>query len=67
MEIKDFYPKILIARTKGETSDYKGIEIVGIARWLLNKWEKSEILINQLVICISLFMLILFFIFKRHI
>ena len=67
MEIKDFYPKILIARTKGETSDYEGIEIVDIARWLLNKWEKSEILINQLVICISLFMLILFFIFKRHI
>ena len=37
MEIKDFYPKILIARTKGETSDYEGIEIVDIARWLLNK------------------------------
>ena len=37
MEIKDFYPKILIARTKGEPSDYEGIEIVDIARWLLNK------------------------------
>ena len=41
MEIKDFYPKILIARTKGETSDYEGIEIVDIARWLLKKIKRK--------------------------
>ena len=34
--INDSYPKMIIARTKNETSDYQGIEIIDIARWLLN-------------------------------
>lgn len=37
MQIKDNYPKILIARTKSTDSDYLGIQIVDIARWLLGK------------------------------
>ena len=35
-QINDAYPKILIARTKGESSDFNGIEIIDIARWLSN-------------------------------
>ena len=34
--INDSYPKMIIARTKNETSDYQGIEIIDIARWLFN-------------------------------
>lgn len=34
-QIRDAYPKILIARTKNETSDYEGIQIIDIARWLM--------------------------------
>ncbi len=34
LSIKDAYKKIIITRTKTETYDYKGIEIIDMARWL---------------------------------
>lgn len=36
MQIRDSYPKILLARTRNEVTDYEGIRIEDIPRWLLN-------------------------------
>ncbi len=35
LQIRDAYPKMLLARTRHEDSDYEGVSIIDIPRWLL--------------------------------
>ena len=37
LKIKDAYPKILIAKTKHDTYQYEGVEIIDIANWLIEE------------------------------
>ena len=37
LAIRDAYPKMVIARTKHEATDYEGIQVIDIARWLMGK------------------------------
>ena len=34
LAIKDAYPKLIIARTRHETYDYQGIQVIDLCRWL---------------------------------
>lgn len=41
LEIRDAYPRFLIARTKHDTYQYEGIQIVDAANWLVGNRKKS--------------------------
>ena len=34
LAIKDAYPKLIIARTRHETYNYRGIQVIDLCRWL---------------------------------
>lgn len=36
LQVRDAYPKVLLARTRHETTDFEGVKIVDIPRWLLD-------------------------------
>lgn len=37
LQIRDAYPKVILARTRNESSDYEGIKIIDMPRWLLEE------------------------------
>ena len=43
LQIKDAYPKILIARTKHEEYQYEGVRIIDVEEWLSKKFVLKSI------------------------
>jgi hypothetical protein len=37
LQIKDVYPKFIIARTRVPKYDFQGIQIIDLAEWLLDR------------------------------
>lgn len=37
LQIKDAYPKILLANTKHDTYQYEGVKIINISNWLMEE------------------------------
>ena len=37
LQIKDAYPRYIIARTRKPQYDYQGIQVIDLAKWLMEK------------------------------
>lgn len=46
-KIRDAYPKLLIARTRHEESDYEGVRILNVADWLVGEAEKEKLVVGR--------------------
>lgn len=42
LQIKDAYPKILLARTRHDAYQYEGVQIIDLAKWLITDSTKPE-------------------------
>lgn len=41
LEIRDAYPKVVLARTRHETTDWDGVRVIDLATWLMGKGDFS--------------------------